>query len=78
MENYENLLEAYIVSPLRSKSVRVFDHAVKRGGLTRKATALARVESMSAFQPLVNCDIIPCKARDSMVQKRRFRLGNLF
>jgi hypothetical protein len=26
---------------------------------------------MGVFRPSVNCDIIPCKTRDSMVQKRR-------
>ena len=40
-----------------------------------EATALARTELMGAFQPSVNCDIIPCKAGDFVVQKRRFRLG---
>ena len=42
-----------------------------------EATALVRTESMGAFQPSVNCDIIPCKAGDFVVQKRRFGLGNL-
>jgi hypothetical protein len=30
------------------------------------------VESIGVFQPSVNCDIMPCKARDFVVQKRRF------
>jgi hypothetical protein len=38
---------------------------------------ISAITSMSAFQLSVNCDIIPCKARDIVVQKRRFRLGNL-
>ena len=39
---------------------------------------ILKVESMGAFRPSGNCDIIPCKARYFVVQERRFRLGNLF
>ena len=43
-----------------------------------EATAFALTELMGAFQPSVNCDIIPCKASDYVLQKRLFGLGNLF
>lgn len=37
----------------------------------------AREESKGAFRQGLKYDIIPCKAKDFMVQKRRFGLGNL-
>jgi hypothetical protein len=37
----------------------------------------ARADTGAAFQHGVKYDIIPCKAKDFVVQKRRFGLGNL-